>query len=73
MIDCIPISLRHGQYYHGQMALQTGILVAFTQIIPEHQVQVFGVLKARVKVSLLLEQVLHFMSRLTCSYARLSQ
>lgn len=32
------------------MALQTGILVAFTQLIPEHQVQLFGVLKARVKV-----------------------
>ena len=32
------------------MALQTGILVAFTQIIPEHQVQVFGLLKVRVKV-----------------------
>ncbi|KAG8932015.1 hypothetical protein FRC02_001768 [Tulasnella sp. 418] len=31
------------------MALQTGILVAFTQLIPEHQVQVFGVLKVRVK------------------------
>ena len=36
--------------YHGQMALQAGLLVAFTQIIPEHQVQVFGVLKVRVKV-----------------------
>ncbi|KAH8119830.1 DUF1751-domain-containing protein [Phellopilus nigrolimitatus] len=35
--------------YHGQMALQTGILVAFTQLIPEHQVQVFGMLKVRVK------------------------
>ena len=35
--------------YHGQMGLQTGILVAFTQLIPEHQVQVFGVLKVRVK------------------------
>lgn len=40
--------------YHGQMALQTGILVAFTQLIPEHQVQVFGVLKVRVKVRLAL-------------------
>ena len=36
--------------YHGQMALQTGVLVAFTQMIPEHQVQLFGVLKMRVKV-----------------------
>ncbi|KAI5116331.1 hypothetical protein M0805_003544 [Coniferiporia weirii] len=35
--------------YHGQMALQTGILVAFTQLIPEHQVQMFGLLKVRVK------------------------
>ena len=29
---------------------QTAILVAFTQLIPEHQVQVFGVVKIRVKV-----------------------
>lgn len=36
--------------YHGQMALQTALLVAFTQLIPEHQVQVMGVIKARVKV-----------------------
>jgi hypothetical protein len=36
--------------YHGQMALQIAILVAFTQLIPEHQVQVLGVFKARVKV-----------------------
>jgi len=41
--------LLYGMEYHGQMALQTGILVAFTQLIPEHQVQVFGVLKVRVK------------------------
>ncbi|OCH94675.1 DUF1751-domain-containing protein [Obba rivulosa] len=39
----------YGQEYHGQMALQIAILVAFTQLIPEHQVQLFGVLKARVK------------------------
>jgi len=39
----------YGQWYHGQMALQIAVLVAFTQIIPEHQVQLFGVLKARVK------------------------
>jgi hypothetical protein len=37
-------------HYHGQMALQIAILVAFTQLIPEHQVQVLGVIKARVKV-----------------------
>ncbi|KAG5647783.1 hypothetical protein DXG03_008506 [Asterophora parasitica] len=39
----------YGMRYHGQMALQTAILVAFTQIIPEHQVQVFGFIKTRVK------------------------
>ena len=38
--------------YHGQMALQIGVLVAFTQLIPEHQVQLFGVFRARVKVCL---------------------
>jgi hypothetical protein len=31
--------------------LQSGILVAFTQIVPEHQLQ-FGVLKMKVKVRL---------------------
>jgi len=39
----------YGMNYHGQMALQIAILVAFTQLIPEHQVQVLGVFKARVK------------------------
>ncbi|TDL28011.1 DUF1751-domain-containing protein [Rickenella mellea] len=39
----------YGMEYHGQMALQTAALVAFTQVIPEHQVQVFGVIKVRVK------------------------
>jgi membrane associated rhomboid family serine protease len=39
----------YGMYYHGQMALQIAILVAFTQLIPEHQVQILGVIKARVK------------------------
>ncbi|KAI0082082.1 DUF1751-domain-containing protein, partial [Panus rudis PR-1116 ss-1] len=43
-----PVFL-YGQRYHGQMALQIGVLVAFTQLIPEHHVQLFGVLKARVK------------------------
>ncbi len=38
--------------YHGQMALQVGVLVAFTQLIPEHQVQLFGIIRARVKVRL---------------------
>lgn len=49
----VPIP-RYGQWYHGQMALQIGVLVAFTQLIPEHQVQLFGVLKTRVKVCVYL-------------------
>jgi hypothetical protein len=44
------VSARYGMQYHGQMAIQTAVLVGFTQLIPEHQVQVMGVLKARVKV-----------------------
>ena|SRR6266576_2382470 len=48
---------RYGMQYHGQMALQVGVLVAFTQLIPEHQVQVFGVFRARVKVWLTGYQV----------------
>lgn len=40
-----------GMSYHGLMGLQTGFLVAFTQLIPEHQVQLLGGLaKLRVKV-----------------------
>ncbi|KAH7107056.1 DUF1751-domain-containing protein [Auriculariales sp. MPI-PUGE-AT-0066] len=39
----------NGQQYFGTTAVQAGILVAFTQIIPEHQVQLFGVLRVRVK------------------------
>ncbi|KAF8460978.1 DUF1751-domain-containing protein [Russula ochroleuca] len=39
----------YGMQYHGQMAVQIGVLVAFTQLIPEHQVQLFGVFRARVK------------------------
>ncbi|EAU92793.2 hypothetical protein CC1G_01838 [Coprinopsis cinerea okayama7 len=38
-----------GMKYHGQMAMHIGVLVAFTQIIPEYHVQVMGVLRARVK------------------------
>ena len=39
-----------GQSYHGMMALQTAFLVAFTQLIPEHQVQILGgLLKLKVK------------------------
>lgn len=44
---------RYDMHYHGQMALQISLLVAFTQLIPEHQVQLFGVIKARVKVWIL--------------------
>ena len=40
--------------YHGQMGLQIALLVAFTQLIPEHQVQILGVIKARVKVGVYL-------------------
>jgi hypothetical protein len=39
----------YGMQYHGQMALLTGILVAFTQLMPEHQVQIFGLFRVRVK------------------------
>ncbi|KAN0133210.1 Eukaryotic integral membrane protein (DUF1751) domain containing protein [Lactarius tabidus] len=39
----------YGMRYHGQMALQIGLLVAFMQLIPEHQVQLFGVFRVRVK------------------------
>lgn len=46
----IDVGRRYGQQYHGLMALQIGVLVGFTQIIPEHQVQIMGVFKARVKV-----------------------
>ncbi|KAG6380876.1 hypothetical protein JVT61DRAFT_5267 [Boletus reticuloceps] len=35
--------------YHGQMALFISVLVAFTQLIPEHQVQILGLFKVRVK------------------------
>ena len=40
----------YSMQYSGQSALQIAVLVAFTQLIPEHQVQVLGVLRARVKV-----------------------
>ncbi|KAG8903318.1 hypothetical protein FRB99_003450 [Tulasnella sp. 403] len=39
----------YGMYYRGLMALQAGCLVAFTQIIPEHQIQLLGVFKVRIK------------------------
>lgn len=44
-----PELFLYGMPYYGTMALQTALLVAFTQIIPEHQVQLFGFIKARVK------------------------
>ncbi|KAH0838018.1 eukaryotic integral membrane protein-domain-containing protein [Lanmaoa asiatica] len=42
----------YGMQYHGQMALFTSVLVAFTQLIPEHQVQILGFFKVRVKASI---------------------
>lgn len=36
--------------YRGVEALQAGVLVAFTQLMPEHQIQLFYLLKMRVKV-----------------------
>lgn len=50
MLPPFLIFFSYGMQYHGQMSLQIAILVAFTQLIPEHQVQVMGVLKTRVKV-----------------------
>ncbi|WWD18284.1 hypothetical protein CI109_102734 [Kwoniella shandongensis] len=38
-----------GLPYHGLSGLQVGFLVAFTQLIPEHQVQLLGKFKVRVK------------------------
>ncbi|KAG7099595.1 hypothetical protein E1B28_001425 [Marasmius oreades] len=43
------IDFLYSMQYSGQMSLQIGVLVAFTQLIPEYQVQVMGVIKARVK------------------------
>lgn len=43
--------------YHGQMALLISLLVAFTQVIPEHQVQILGFIKARVKVRIYINTV----------------
>ncbi|WVW84452.1 hypothetical protein I302_106486 [Kwoniella bestiolae CBS 10118] len=39
----------YGLPYHGLSGLQVGFLVAFTQLIPEHQVQLLGKFKVRVK------------------------
>lgn len=46
---------RYGLPYHGLTGLQVGFLVAFTQLIPEHQLQMFGIIKMRVKVGSLAE------------------
>lgn len=43
---------RHGPPYHGLSGLQIGFLVAFTQLIPEHQLQFLGALRIKVKVRL---------------------
>nr|ODN86878.1 hypothetical protein L203_03651 [Cryptococcus depauperatus CBS 7841] len=52
----------NGLPYHGLSGLQVGFLVAFTQLIPEHQVQLLGKFKLRVKtlpgIHLLLSNVL---------------
>lgn len=51
-----------GPPIRGSTALLTGFLVAYTQLIPEHQVQIFGKLKIRVKntpgIALLASNVL---------------
>jgi len=56
-----PDSL-YGLPYHGLTGLQVGFLVAFTQLIPEHQLQVLGMIKMRVKnlpgIYLLISNVL---------------
>jgi len=50
-LEMCVICIRYDMSYHGLEALQVGFLVAFTQLIPEHQVQMFGgLIKARVKV-----------------------
>ena len=54
LVDRALSFLRYGMQYHGQMALLTSVLVAFTQLIPEHQVQILGFFKVRVKVCAIL-------------------
>ncbi|KAL0243419.1 hypothetical protein I308_105385 [Cryptococcus tetragattii IND107] len=52
----------YGLPYHGMTGLQVGFLVAFTQLIPEHQVQLLGKIKLRVKslpgIHLLISNIL---------------
>lgn len=54
MINCMTDQCRYGLPYHGMSGLQVGFLVAFTQLIPEHQVQLLGKIKLRVKVNTFL-------------------
>ncbi|ODO01374.1 hypothetical protein I350_06193 [Cryptococcus amylolentus CBS 6273] len=52
----------YGTPYHGLSGLQVAFLVAFTQLIPEHQVQLLGTIKVRVKslpgIHLLISNIL---------------
>ncbi|KAI9631800.1 eukaryotic integral membrane protein-domain-containing protein [Dioszegia hungarica] len=54
----------YGLPYHGLSGLQVGFLVAFTQLIPEHQIQLLGALRIKVKalpgIYLLISNVLIF-------------
>ena len=43
-------ALSYAEPIRGTTALITAYLVAFTQLIPEHQVQLFGRLRLMVKV-----------------------
>lgn len=57
---------RTGEPVRGSTALLTGYLVAYTQLIPEHQVQIFGRLKIRVKVSVFLALLCNSLSMVSC-------
>ncbi|WVR06162.1 hypothetical protein IAU60_003192 [Kwoniella sp. DSM 27419] len=48
----------YGLPYHGLSGLQVGFLVAFTQLIPEHQVQLLGKFKTLPGIHLLISNVL---------------
>ena len=73
VLPCPPISTnpapawnRTGEPVRGSTALLTGYLVAYTQLIPEHQVQIFGRLKIRVKVSLLFTLACTLIPMVSC-------
>lgn len=53
----------YGMQYRGQMALQIAVAVAFTQLIPEHQIQLFGIYRVRVKT---VPMVLLTLSTILC-------